>query len=253
MLHERDRTNHLLYRFDHIPDASLRRRIFERFMVTARLEHPHILSVQNVGYDDTGRLCVVTTYPGNQDGLVTLGDLKAQRGGVLEFSEVQRLIEQLLETSQHAYERGIAHGPFREEELLIDRHGCTLVELFGLEHALHPSHSDQGAIAEQVRSIAELALTMLGCVPDERVSARTVALPRKSERAWELWFAHALDPLRGFDTPELAISALPGRGVAPTRIAEPKPAPSGSRQGRVLQRFRAVGTGRARRRDGRAD
>ncbi len=222
-------------------------------MVTARLDHPHILNVQNVGYDDTGRLCVVTTYPGNQDGLVTLEDLRQQRGGVLEFAEVQRLIEQLLETSQHAYERGIAHGPFRLDELLVDRHGCTLVELFGLEHALHPSHSDQGAVAEQVRSVAELAMILLGGVIDERVSASAIGFPRKSERAWELWFSHALDPLRGFDTPELAISAIPGRAGAPTRLAEPKPTQGASRQGRVLQRFRAVGNVRSRRRDNRSD
>jgi len=247
MLHEQSRTNHLLYRFEPIQDAVARRRVFDRLMRIARLDHPHILPVEHVGYDDTGRLCVVTEYPGNQDGLVTLQDLVETRGGTLEFSESTRLITQLLETSCHARERGIVHGEFGMNELLVDRHGCTLVELYGLAHAMRPSHDEGAELAEQARSVARIGLRLTTGIPLDTGTPEVSGIGARIDRAWDAWFRFALDPVEGFDTPEDALAALPGSGAASTALIEVKPAPAPGRLRLGVPGFRFVSSRRARR------
>lgn len=247
MLHERQRTNHLLYRFGHIQDVIARRRVFDRFMRTARLAHPHILTVQHVSYDSTGRLCVITDYPGNQDGLVTLEDLLVTRGGTLGFSESVRLVEQLLHTSAHAEESGVLHGPFRSDELLVDRHGCTLVELFGLDHALHDSPDKVGVRAEQIRSIAEIGSRIITGVEHDTPSIRVSQFGKKSDKAWDDWFRYALDPVEGFEAFDDAIASLPGAAERGAPSLELKPQPRRSQSKRFsLPKFRFVNPSRDR-------
>lgn len=257
MLHERERTNHLLYRFDHMTDPVARRRVFDRVLKTAHLDHAHILKIENVGYDNTGRLCVITDYPGNQEGLVTLGDLLEIRGGQLEFAEAIRLMGQLLESCVHAAEQGVYHGPFSMTELLVDRHGCTLVELFGLDLAMNNGYSTEDARAEQTRSIIEIGyLLATGMQHSDIVSSSDASKPSKfakrNGKHWDAWFAMALDPLNGFETSQQAIETMPTDAEHIARFAELKPigpsrsarkAKSGdaSRGGAVFSRFRRSG------------
>jgi len=252
MLHERDRTNHLLYRFDHITDTVARRRVYDRFIKTAHLDHAHILTVQSVGYDDTGRLCVITDYPGNQEGLVTLGDLLEARGGRLEFNEAIRLMGQLLESCVHASEQEIYHGPFTMDELLVDRHGCTLVELFGLKQALHNQYSISDARSEQTRSIIEIGYLLATGMSYSDVAAssdavRSSRFTKRNEKLWDAWFALALDPVNGFETSQQAIDTMPTDAEQIARLAElkpiaaAKPSPKG-KPGVVFGRFRRSGS-----------
>ncbi len=260
MLHERERTNHLLYRFDHMTDPVARRRVFDRVLKTAHLDHAHILKIENVGYDNTGRLCVITNYPGNQEGLVTLGDLLEVRGGRLEFAEAIRLMGQLLESCVHAAEQEVYHGPFTMNELLVDRHGCTLVELFGLDQAMHNSYSAQDARSEQTRSIIEIGyLLATGVHYEDIVSSSDAARPSKftkrNGKLWDAWFALALDPFNGFVTSQQAVETMPTDAEQIARLAEPKPMlPSkmarkgktgdSTRGGAVFSRFRRSGDAR---------
>ena len=228
MLHERDRTNHLLYRFDHITDTVARRRVYDRFIKTAHLDHKHILKVQSVGYDDTGRLCVITDYPGNQEGLVTLGDLLEARGGSIGFNEAIHLMGQLLDSCVHASQQSIYHGPFSMDELLVDRHGCTLVELFGLRQAMHNQYSVSDARSEQTRSIIEIGyLLATGSAYSDFASGSEAARPsrftKRNERLWDSWFALALDPFNGFETSQQAIDTMPTDPEQIARLAELKP------------------------------
>ncbi len=247
MLHERDRTNHLLYRFDHMTDPVARRRAFDRFLKTAHLDHKHILKVQHVGYDDTGRLCVITDYPGNQEGLVTLEDLLESRGGRIEFPEAIHLMGQLLDSCVHAFEQGIVHGPFTMDELLVDRHGCTLVELFGLNQALHNRYSIPDARSEQTRSIIEIGyLLATGVQHSDVVSTSDAIRPSKftkrNGKLWDAWFAMALDPLVGFETSQQAIDTMPTDAEQIMRFVELKPLapakPVRKKPGVVFSRFR---------------
>lgn len=259
MLHERERTNHLLYRFDHMTDSVARRRVFDRVLKTAHLDHAHILKIENVGYDNTGRLCVITDYPGNQEGLVTLGDLLESRGGRLEFSEAIRLMGQLLESCVHAAKQEVYHGPFTMDELLVDRHGCTLVEMFGLDQAMHNTYSTQDARSEQTRSIIEIGyLLATGVSYSDIISSSDASRPSKftkrNGKLWDAWFALALDPFNGFLTSQQAIDTMPTDAEQIARLAELKPtAPSrGARKsksddttrGAVFSRFRRSGDAR---------
>lgn len=259
MLHERERTNHLLYRFDHMSDPTARRRVFDRVLKTAHLDHAHILKIENVGYDNTGRLCVITDYPGNQEGLVTLGDLLENRGGRLEFSEAIRLMRQLLESCVHAALQEVYHGPFTMDELLVDRHGCTLVEMFGLDQAMHNTYSTQDARSEQTRSIIEIGyLLATGVGYTDVVSSSDASRPSKftkrNGKLWDAWFALALDPFNGFLTSQQAIDTMPTDADQIARLAELKPAaPSRAvRKGKsedtprsaVFSRFRRSGDAR---------
>lgn len=228
MLHGHERTNHLMYRFEHINDSVARRRVFDRIMKTARLEHAHILEIERVGYDDTGRLCVITEYPGNQEGLVTLGDLLEARGGRLEFKEAIRLMGQLLEACMHASEQGIVHGPFTMDELLVDRHGCTLIELFGLEQALHNEYSVPDARAEQTRTVIGIGYHLATGMPfgehsSESEGGKPSKFTKKNERHWDNWFGYAMDPMGGFDSSMQALETMPTDAEHIARLVELKP------------------------------
>ena len=228
MLHDRDRTNHMLYRFEHMTDSVARRRVFDRFLRTARVEHQHILKIESVGYDDTGRLCVVTAYPGNQEGLVTLRDLIDARGGRLEMAEATRLMTQLLETCVHASSKEVVHGAFTLDELLVDRHGCTLVELYGLRHALHQHGSVLDARSEQTRSVIEIGYYMttgmhFGEPGSRGALPKDTKLSKKQERNWDAWYSMAMDPLQGFENAQQALDTMPTDAEQVARLSELKP------------------------------
>ncbi len=237
MLHARERTNHLLYRYEHITDTVARRRVFDRIMKTARLDHAHILKIERVGYDDTGRLCAITEYPGNQEGLVSLRDLLEVRGGRLEFSEAIRLMGQLLEACMHAAKLDIVHGAISMDELLVDRHGCTLIELFGLQQALHNTYSIQDARAEQTRTVIGIGYQLAtGMGYGEHASNNEGGKPskftKKNEKHWDQWFSYAMDPLGGFESSQQALETMPTDAEHIARLVELKPQISARSSGR---------------------
>ena len=216
-LHEVDQTSHLVYRFGVCHDKATRRRFLSAVEVVGQLEHAHVLPIQQFAFDVGGRPFIVTRYPGDAAGLLTLGRLLRDKGGQLAPDEAERAVVQLLEAVEHGQKRGVWHGPVQTDEVFVDRHGSLAVELYGLSRLLAWGNgagemgSDAESVRDEVRAVVEIGYQMITGLRAEAPLIPAGRLVKKLDVAWEAWLAHGLDPSRGFDTPAEAMAALPSR------------------------------------------
>lgn len=97
----------------------------------ARLDHPHIVHVFDVGEADG--LCWLAME------LVDGVDLRqAQRERRLEPSAVLALIPQLCSALQYAHDAGVVHRDIKPENILIDRQGRVRIADFGVARISDP-------------------------------------------------------------------------------------------------------------------
>ena len=92
----------------------------------ARLDHPRIVPVHDVGRTDDG-LCYVVSK------LVEGSDLaERMRQGRLSFRESAELVATVAEALHHAHTRGLVHRDIKPANILIDLQGQPWVADFGL-------------------------------------------------------------------------------------------------------------------------
>ncbi len=209
-LHDHHRTNHLIYRLPVCRDRGERRDMLELLERTSAIRHPHLLAIEQYTLGRDGSAWVVAPYTGSQAGLVTLNDLLEAKGGTMPSFEGERTLEHLLSGVALAHEAGVVHGPALDDELLVDRHGRLLIELYGLRRGLrHDASSErQEDTRDEIRSIVHLGYRLLtGLTPDEPLlpASRVV---KRLEKRWDTWFERGLDPTGGFDSAASALEAL---------------------------------------------
>jgi len=204
-IHDGNQTSHVIYRFeDPAPDT------FAMVRAVADMSHSHLLDIEELDCDEQGRLRVRTTYTGNQQQWIRLGDVLDAKGGQLLPAEAERAITHLLEASNHAHKQGMAHGDLAIERVLVDRHGRVLIELYGFDRAVAGFSGVSAELKrDEIRSIAVIAYTLLtGLAPAEPPIAAT-HLVSKLPAVWDAWLARGLNPSDGFDTAAEALEALP--------------------------------------------
>jgi hypothetical protein len=233
-------TNRLLYRFPNLSHHQQRRNLFDAMVTMSTLDHPHLLRIESASYDDRGRLCVITPYTGNHDGLVTLTDLIAQRGklGVIEAS---RAIEHLLAASVYANASQISHGPVSPDHVLVDRYGSIQVELYAYPALGQREPQNTNAlIADEIRSIVEIAYTLITglSVSADRLSPSR--LFKRLDRNWDAWFDIGLDPIDGFEDAQHALNALPTHEGCEDWLTSRSPKRSQAHLSAMIRRFRAA-------------
>jgi beta-lactam-binding protein with PASTA domain/predicted Ser/Thr protein kinase len=96
----------------------------------ARLSHPNIVSVYDVGMSD-GEYYIVMEYV---DG-PTLKEVIRERGP-LPIPEVIDITEQICDALQHAHEHGIIHRDVKPHNILLTRSGRVKVTDFGIAKAI---------------------------------------------------------------------------------------------------------------------
>ncbi len=238
-LHEGNDTDHLVYRHPPLHDGAERRRLLALIAPVATVRHPHLLEVTAYSLDEQDRLCLVTPYTGNQEGLVTLADLVERKNGRLEVAEVARCVEHLLSAIAEARRGGLADGPIDADRVQVDRRGSVRIELYGLPAADRRFRGVCTA-ADEVRAIAEMAVWLLTGLRQDVAPVGIARIAGRGARAWEPWLQAALDPLGGFETPEEALAALPTRSDD-VPIPEVVVTPHATRLAGVLRRFRRAG------------
>ena len=92
-LHEGHQTSHVAYRFGPKGKAE-EGRFVAAVESAALLEHSHALKIQQFTFDITGQAWVLTPYPGDADGVRTLGRLLREKGGQMRPVEAERAMEQ---------------------------------------------------------------------------------------------------------------------------------------------------------------
>lgn len=254
VLCNRTDTNYLLYRFEYMGNQNQRRRAFDSLIKISELDHAHLLNVDSVSYDDHGRLCVITPYTGNHDGLVTIDDLIQIRDGSLGVVESVRAIEHLLDASRYAHNSQVINGTLSPSDILVDRYGCLQIQFYGFDtlcerqaDAVNAAH----LIADEIRSIVDLGYTLMTGLSTggERIAPSRVV--KKLDRAWDLWFDIGLDPLDGFESMEHALNAMPTNPNCAEWLTTKSPRTPQVHIGSMLRRFRSTtpnGSGRHNRR-----
>lgn len=245
-LHERDDTDHVVYRHPALRETSERRRLLGVIEPLAAVRHMHLLEVSSYSFDEQDRLCLVTPYTGNQEGLVTLADLVERRSGRLEVTETARCVEHLLEAVVAARAAGLSGGPVEAERTLVDRRGSVHIELYGLPGA---DRAFRGVCtgADEVRAIGAMAVWLLTGLRQDVAPVAIGRIAGRGARAWEPWLEAATDPMNGFETPVEALLALPGRGHT-DRVREVMASVDPARPARIaemLRRFRRSSDQRA--------
>ena len=92
----------------------------------AKLDHPHIVPVFDVGSTGEFPVFVVSKYI---DGIDLAHRLKRSRLTVLETSE---LVATVAEALHHAHKQGLVHRDVKPGNILLDQHGKPFVADFGL-------------------------------------------------------------------------------------------------------------------------
>lgn len=235
-LHEADQSSHTMYCFARCRDEAARQRFMVAVGALRGLDHPHILAIEEFAFDIGGRPWIVTPFPGDASGLVTLGRLLREKGGQMSPNEAGRALRQLLEALEHAHAKGLRHGPLGLEEVLVDRRGSLIVEFYGLERLLKGlAPGDAEMVRDEVRGVVEIGYQLVTGLRAETPLIPAGRLVKKLDGAWERWLRAGLDPLGGYDTAEQAMGALPTR----RRAGESKPTLGAVRS--VLGRLRPAG------------
>ncbi len=209
-LHVRRQTSHVVHRFQVCRDRVERRRFTSALEALTRLDHPHLLRVEQFSFGALGRPHAVTPYTGSHDGLLTLRTLLDQKGGRLSEFEALRLLEHLLDASAYAHDHGLYHGALDPDEVLIDRSGCVLIEHYGLSRAIYADADDEGSRNDEILSILRLGYEALTGVVPQSPMVRPTRLVRLADRDWDAFFEACLDGAEPLEPARVA-AMLPGR------------------------------------------
>jgi serine/threonine protein kinase len=109
-------------------DDEVRKRFSREARLAARLDHPNIVQVFDVGEEDGRPFIVMEQVDGG-----TLGDRLNGRRRSIASSEALRLLCQLCEGLGHAHARNLVHRDIKPQNLLVrESDGCLKITDFGI-------------------------------------------------------------------------------------------------------------------------
>lgn len=204
------------------------------------IENRHVLPVERLLLGIVHQPCAVTPYTGHQDGLIDLQGLLVEKGGQMEPGETDRLLRQLFDGLDAAHRKLIHHGPLKPQDILVDRRGSATIEMLGVARSLEGLRGFSTEVQrDEIRAVVELGFSCLTGHDSATVDLPASKLVRRLDPAWDTFFAHGLDPVKGFDTADQAIAALPSADF--DRLVE---TPRTARAG-LLTNFRRTGADRS--------
>ncbi len=227
-LHETHHTSHVVYQFPACHDKNEQRRFLSAVQTVCVLSHPHIQKIEQYSFDGSRNGYVVTPFPGDASGLLFLDSLLRAKSGRMHPDEAQRAVLQLLEAFDAAHAMRLNHGPISMNEVLVDRHGSLVIELYGLSRHLRGlAQGNSELVRDEVRSVVELGYQLITGLRAEEPMIPVERLVKRLDPAWGAWFDRGLGltwgGTDGFASASEAIDALPGRAAAPEPKKEPSP------------------------------
>jgi DNA-binding NarL/FixJ family response regulator len=137
-------------------------RFLREARAVARLSHPNIMTLYDVGQQDEWRYLVLEYVPGKD-----LHSLMVQRGGPLTVDEALHAIGGALDALAYAHRRGIIHRDIKPENIMVTPEGQVRVTDFGLALARGEARlTREGVIVGTVLYLAPEVIS--GTLPNER-------------------------------------------------------------------------------------
>jgi eukaryotic-like serine/threonine-protein kinase len=118
-------------------DGSFRQRFVREARLTARLSHPNVVQVFDVGEAERRPYIVMEYVPGE-----TLADVLARRR-TLAPAEAVALLTQAAEGLQHAHEHGLVHRDVKPQNLLVRPDGVVKLADLGIARAAESTRLTQ--------------------------------------------------------------------------------------------------------------
>ncbi len=111
--------------WQHHPRA--RERFLREAQAAARLSHPGIVPILQIGADAPGVWYAMEYMEGGD-----VAQLLARRGGRLPWREAVALVQQVADAIRHAHAAGVVHRDLKPSNILLDAAGAPKVADFGL-------------------------------------------------------------------------------------------------------------------------
>jgi DNA helicase II / ATP-dependent DNA helicase PcrA len=145
---------------EYVSQQDRRRRFFQEARAASALNHPHILTVYEVGEDD-GRPYIAMEFV---EGETLRQKIKANR---LQLSETLDIAIQIAAGLSRAHELGIIHRDLKPENLMLSRDGYAKILDFGLAKLV--AERDRALVADSeqktlIRGIETESGTLMGTV-----------------------------------------------------------------------------------------
>ena len=122
-------------------DREARVRFQQEAQAFARLTHPHIVALFDVGEDNNRPYLVMEYLEGE-----TLREIIAHEGP-FHPDDVAVVIEHIGEALDYAHKRGVVHRDIKPENVLVDRNGVVKVVDFGIAKVLEDATITQAGLA----------------------------------------------------------------------------------------------------------
>jgi serine/threonine protein kinase len=223
-LHAEDQSSHVAYRCAPRPSREGMSRFVHAIRTAESLRHEHVLSIEYHTIDGEGCPWIVTPFTGDVDGVRTLGKLLREKEGQMQPFEAERALVHILEAAAAAHRTEatrdgrearlpLVHGPLTIDEILVDRHGRLVIELYGLARLLsgEPASGDPETVRDELRSIAEIGYQLVTGLRAEVPMIPASRLVKRLDPRWDMWLSRGLDPVNGFESAEEALGLLPSR------------------------------------------
>jgi serine/threonine protein kinase len=120
---------------DRVRDPAFAERFSREARTLARLSHPHIVGIHDVGQTDSLYYFIMEYVDG-----ANLREV--MQAGRLSPGDALALVPQLCDALQFAHEAGVVHRDIKPENILLDRAGRVKVADFGLAKLLEPDRAD---------------------------------------------------------------------------------------------------------------
>lgn len=143
-------------------DHSFAERFTREAKALARLNHPHIVTIHDIGQAN-GLYYIVMEYI---DGANLRQMINAQS---LSPQQILALVPQLCEALQYAHDEGIVHRDIKPENILVDKRGRAKVADFGLAKIL----GDQ-LVHTSLTATQQVMGTLRYMAPEQMLGARDV-------------------------------------------------------------------------------